>query len=81
MNSITAIITRGPNKGTVMKPHRYRNGYFLVSKGSNLRTDAKEVLIETELKTWVQRGYGVRMSAAGVAPSLFMTKALNISNI
>lgn len=80
MKSISAIVIRRPNKGTAMKPHRYKAAYFLVSKGSNRRSDATEVTNEAELESWVQRGYGIRMSAIGVAPSLFMPKRIIISN-
>lgn len=80
MKSISATVTRGPNKGTVMTPHRFQEGYFLVSKGSNSRSDATEVGNESELESWVQLGYGIRMSAPGVAPSLFMPKSIFISH-
>lgn len=78
--TLSAVVTRGPNKGTVMKPYRDKNGFFLVSKGSNLRIDATEVSSEADLPSWVALGYGVRMSAKGVAPSLFMPKGLVISS-
>lgn len=81
MKSISAIVTRGLKQGTVTTPHRFQKGYFLVSKGSNLLSDAVEVVNESELESWVQLGYGIRMSAPGVAPSLFMPKSILISNI
>lgn len=80
MKTISAIVTRGPNKGTEMKPHRFPQGYFLASKGSNLRSEATEVKNESELASWVQLGYGIRMSADGIAPSLFMPKSITISS-
>jgi hypothetical protein len=80
MKSISAIVTRGPKKGTVMTPHRYQEGYFLVGKDSNRRSDATEVTDESALESWVKLGYGIRMSAPGVAPSLFMPKGIFISN-
>lgn len=77
---LSAVVTRGPNKGTVMDPYRDKNSFFLVSKGSNLRIDATEVSNEADLPSWVALGYGVRMSAKGIAPSLFMPKGLIISS-
>lgn len=81
MKIITATVTRGQNKGTTLKPHRFPGNYFLISKGGkngNRRECAKEVSSEQELESWIQRGYGIRMSAPGVSPSLFMPKSLMI---
>ena len=80
MKSISAIVTRGPNKGTVMRPHRYQAGYFLISKVSNRLGDATKVANESELESWVHIGYGIRMSAPGVSPSLFMPRGIVFSN-
>ena len=80
MKTISAIVTRSPNKGTEMKPHRFLQGYFLASRGSNLRSEATEVKKESELESWVRLGYGIRMSSPGIAPSLFMPKSIVISS-
>lgn len=83
MKSITATVTRGQNKGISLKPHRFSGGYFLISKGGkggNRRDCAKEVSSEHELESWIQRGYGIRMSALGVGSSLFMPKSLMIQH-
>ncbi len=68
---ITAIVKRGKNKGVELKPHRYQGGYFLVSKGGNKTEFAHQVTNEDELKSWIKRGYGLRMSALGVSPSIY----------
>lgn len=80
MKKITAIVVRGKNKGTLLTPHRYNEGHFLVCKGGNRKEFATAVANESQLESWVQRGYGIRMSAPGVTPSIYMPKSLNISN-
>ena len=83
MKKITATVTRGQNKGTTLKPHRFSGGYFLVSKGGkdgNKRECAEEVSSENDLESWIQRGFGIRMSAPGISPSLFMPKNLFMQN-
>lgn len=83
MKTITATVSRGLNKCILLKPHRYSGGYFLISKGGkdgNRRECAIEVSSEHELESWIQRGYGIRMSASGVSPSLFMPKSLMVQH-
>jgi len=84
MKNITAIVTRGPNKGTLLKPHRYQGGYYLISKGGkggNKRECATEITDINELESWIQRGYGIRMSAPRIVHSLIMPKSLIVHNI
>lgn len=71
MKKLTAIVSKGKNKGTTVTPHRYQAGYFLVSKGGNTRDCAQKVSHENELEAWIQRGYSIRMSGPGVPASLY----------
>ena len=71
MKKITARVTKGKHRGTVVTPHWYKEGYFKVCKGGNTEDCAVKVLKESELESWVQRGYGIRMSGPGVAPSIY----------
>lgn len=76
MRKITAIVLRGKHKGTSLHPHRFADGTFQVSLGSNLVADAIRVEDESELESWILKGYGVRMSGIGVAPSIYTAKSL-----
>jgi hypothetical protein len=76
MKTITATVTRGKNKGALLTPHRYEDGHFLVCKGGNTLESAKRVYREDELESWIQRGYGIRMSGPGVSPSIYTAKSL-----
>lgn len=78
MNSITATVSRGANRGTVLRPHRYQEGYYLVTQGGNTLDCATPVPSEAELVSWVQRGYSIRMSGPGVAPSIYSPRRLTI---
>jgi len=63
------IVTRGKNKGEVGTPHIHEDGQIVVSKTrfekDYIRVNPSEPLLE-----WLQKGYRVRMSAPGLAPSL-----------
>lgn len=79
MKKITATVVRGKNRGVLLTPHRYKDGYFLVSKGGNTLDCAKQIANQDELESWVQRGYGIRMSGPGVAPSCYTLKSLKFA--
>lgn len=78
---ITATVGRGKNKGLSLVPHRYEEGHFVVSKGGNTLDCATKVTNADDLESWVQRGYGIRMSAPGHSPSICMPKSLQIEHI
>ncbi len=78
MKQITAVVSRGSKKGTALTPHRYQEGHFLVTKGGNESDFATKVLNEQDLESWIQRGYGVRMSGPGVAPSIYSGNSLRV---
>jgi hypothetical protein len=73
---ITAVVSRGKKKGTLLSPHRYQEGFYVISKGGNTVAFRREVSNLDDLPTWIAQGYGVRMSRASVAPSIYMPKSL-----
>lgn len=73
---ITAVVSRGKKKGTLLTPHRYQDGFYVVSKGGNTVAFRRQVSNLDDLPTWIAQGYGVRMSGLGVAPSIYMPKSL-----
>ena len=83
MATITAVKKRGNNQGTILMPHRYGGGFYLVSKGGlggNLKESAIPVRNLNELTSWISQGYGVRMSGPGVPPSIYMPNSLVLGN-
>lgn len=81
MKKITATASRGKNVNTVLTPHRYQRGCFLVSKGGNTLDCAKEIYFEHELENWLQRGYGLRMSAPGHSPVIIAPQNIRIEQV
>lgn len=73
---ITAVVSRGKKKDTLLTPHRYQEGFYVISKGGNTIAFRKQVWNLDDLPTWIAQGYGVRMSGPGVAPSIYMPKSL-----
>jgi transcriptional regulator with XRE-family HTH domain len=69
-----SIIKTGKNKGAVIKPHRYADGHYIVTKGGNKKANATIVQNEADLGHFVEQGYGIRMSAPGIAPSIHKAK-------
>lgn len=65
---IIAKVGRGKNSGTVLYPHLYEDGSYVVSKTRFIR-DYIHVSNLHEVATYVANGYKVRMSnpQAGVA--------------
>ena len=66
------LVARGKSSGTVLTPHRYKDGCFQAHR-TNSRNDpeGKRVRTEAELIELVRLGYHVRMSnlEAGHSPS------------
>jgi hypothetical protein len=57
---ITAKIARGPEKGTVLEPHRYGHGKYIVSK---TRFKQDQIPVDYgEIPSQMERGLKVRMS-------------------
>jgi hypothetical protein len=78
MIDITARVSRGKQIGTIVRPHLYKGGYYVVAKGGNTIAFSKRVRGLPELLDYVKLGYGVRMSGTGVAPSIYMPQSINI---
>lgn len=77
---ITSTVKRGKNFGTLLKPHRYQDGHYIVAKGGNTSSFAQKVKYE-ELVAYIMRGYNVRMSGQGVAASLYGPESLNVQTV
>lgn len=78
MKKIKAFVLRGSKKGTLLTPHRSKDGCFRVSVRSNRAADAIKVDQEDALEAWILKGYGVRMSGPNVAPSIYTARSLII---
>lgn len=77
---ITATVKYGKKSGTLLKPHRYRAGHYIVSKGGNTSSFAQKVRYE-DLISYIMRGYNVRMSGPGVAASLYGPQSLVVQTV
>lgn len=73
------IVARGRAKGTVLTPHQFSEGHFVVSR-TRFAKDYVRVSNEHDLPQWIAHGYGVRMSNPTVpghrAPSLISAAQL-----
>lgn len=58
-------VKRGKKAGAVLTPHRYANGKYVVSK-TRFKPDYVYVDCYSEILTYLQKGYKVRMSDADV---------------
>lgn len=71
-DGLHAFVRSGPREGTLLFPHRHRDGCFVVSM-TRFEKDYIRVQNEADLLSWLAKGYRLRMSnaAGGVAsPSL-----------
>lgn len=67
-----AFVTRGPQAGTLLFPHKHRDGSYVVSM-TRFEKDYVHITDPTDLLGWLEKGYRLRMSHrdGGVAsPSL-----------
>jgi hypothetical protein len=67
-----AFVSRGPKTGTILYPHRHRDGRYVVSM-TRFEKDYVHVSDANELLGWLEKGFRLRMSNkdGGVtAPSL-----------
>jgi hypothetical protein len=69
MSELTYTVKDGRGAGTALTPHVHRDGCYVVSM-SRFDADYVRVPVGEPLLPWVQRGFSVRMSAPGRAPSL-----------
>jgi hypothetical protein len=63
-----AVKSRGGRAGTILRPH-VQGGAYIVST-SRFEADYIRVPLDRPLEPWLTRGYRLRMSAPGDAPSL-----------
>lgn len=56
-----AFVARGPQKGTLLYPHRHRDGAFVVSMTRFERDYVREA-DQARLIEWLEKGYRLRMS-------------------
>ena len=60
-SGLHAFVSRGANEGTLLFPHRHRDGCFVVSK-TRFEKDYIRVPDEPDLIGWLEKGYSLRMS-------------------
>jgi hypothetical protein len=69
-------ISRGLNKGAILRPHRHADGFFVASRTRYAR-DYIRVRSETELALLTAAGFSARMSAPGIGPSLICPASIS----
>ena len=77
-SGLHAFVARGPNTGTLLFPHKHRDGMYVVSP-SRYEVDYTRVADPSDLLGWVEKGYCVRMSnkeGGASAPSLIEPGAI-----
>lgn len=62
-SGLHAFVRRGAKEGTLLHPHRHRDGCFVVSK-TRFEKDYIRVPEEADLVDWLEKGYSLRMSNA-----------------
>ena len=77
MLKIETTVRRGAHKGATLVPHRYKDGTYVVTKGGNTSKYATHVKRLEEIPLWISSGYGVRMSCAGVPPSIYGSESVH----
>ena len=78
MVKITATVASGRHIGTVLQPHLYKDGCYVVAKGGNTLAHATRLSSLDDVVVWIRRGYGVRMSGPGVSPSIYSPASLSV---
>ena len=59
-----AFVARGPKAGTILYPHKHRDGRYVVSM-TRFEKDYVYVDKADELLAWLEKGYRLRMSNRG----------------
>ena len=67
-DGLYAIIKRGANTGTILRPH-VQDGAYILSK-TRFEVNYFRVPLHEPIEPWLARGYSLRMSAPGHPPSL-----------
>ena len=78
--NINYTIKSGKKAGVICAPHRTKNSKFIVSK-KRFKEDYIEVSTYEEIKSYVDKGFKVRMSGVTekIAPSLVSKESLVFS--
>ena len=56
-----ALVARGPKAGTLLYPHKHRDGNYVVSM-TRFEKDYIKVAYAADLLDWLEKGYRLRMS-------------------
>lgn len=79
ISDISASVRRGGSKGTLLYPHRFKDGAYVVSK-TRFKRDYVRLTNKSEIIQYLERGFSLRMSSSNSnkhkAPSLI--RASNI---
>ncbi|RWM88949.1 MAG: hypothetical protein EOR84_25625 [Mesorhizobium sp.] len=73
-----AFVSRGKRMGELLFPHKHEDGTYVVSK-TRFEDDYVRVGNESEILSWLEKGFGLRMSNPdkGIkAPSLIMPESI-----
>jgi hypothetical protein len=73
-----SLVSRGPNLGELLFPHKHEDGFYVVSK-TRFEKDYVLVATEAEILPWLEKGYGLRMSNPDkgiTGPSLMSPKSI-----
>lgn len=62
-SGLHAFVRNGDKRGSLLFPHRYRDGSYVVSK-TRFEKDYIKVTDEADLLLWLEKGYSLRMSNA-----------------
>ncbi len=81
MKKLFSVVNRGYSAGTLLTPHLYDDGCFIVSF-TRFEKDYVRAKDERELPDWVAKGYSVRMSnpsaKAHRSPSLISPDSIEV---
>jgi hypothetical protein len=78
VSEFSYLVTDGADAGQMLTPHVHRDGCYVVSM-TRFAEDYVRVPSGEPLLPWVQRGFSVRMSAPGRAPSLIHPTSIVVS--
>jgi hypothetical protein len=82
MAKLYSVVKRGKAVGTTLTPHLYAGNYFIASK-TRFESDYVRVPNESQLLSYVRRGFSVRMSNPDVAnhrsPSLVAPSSIAVA--
>lgn len=69
------VVTRGSKVGTVLRPHVHEDGCIVVSH-TRYKKDYIRLPVGTSPHAYLKRGFSLRMSAPGCAPSLISATSI-----